>query len=95
MRPPFPHRHLLGIEGLSPLDMVDLQLRVARGEPLGISQAEVVLDGHAIEARVYAEDSFHGFLPQAGRRRSRGLSTRPVSVCADPLARRTRADPGE
>lgn len=49
------------------LDLVDLQLRVARGEPLGISQSQVVLAGHAIEARVYAEDSFHGFLPQAGR----------------------------
>jgi 3-methylcrotonyl-CoA carboxylase alpha subunit/acetyl-CoA/propionyl-CoA carboxylase biotin carboxyl carrier protein len=49
------------------LDLVELQLRVAAGEPLPLSQDDVVLTGHAIEARVYAEDSYHGFLPQAGR----------------------------
>ena len=49
------------------LDLVELQLRVALGEPLPISQDDVRLTGHAIEARVYAEDSFGGFLPQAGR----------------------------
>jgi acetyl/propionyl-CoA carboxylase alpha subunit len=48
------------------VDLVELQLRVATGEPLGIEQGDVTLEGHAIEARVYAEDSFHGFLPQAG-----------------------------
>jgi acetyl/propionyl-CoA carboxylase alpha subunit len=49
-----------------PLDLVQLQLRVAAGEPLPFTQDEVTLDGHAIEARVYAEDAFGGFLPQAG-----------------------------
>jgi 3-methylcrotonyl-CoA carboxylase alpha subunit/acetyl-CoA/propionyl-CoA carboxylase biotin carboxyl carrier protein len=49
-----------------PLDLVDLQLRIAAGEPLGFAQADVALAGHAIEARVYAEDSWNGFLPQAG-----------------------------
>jgi acetyl-CoA/propionyl-CoA carboxylase biotin carboxyl carrier protein len=49
-----------------PVDLVDLQLRVAAGEPLPFGQDDVTLEGHAIEARVYAEDSFHGFLPQAG-----------------------------
>ncbi|WP_343997139.1 acetyl/propionyl/methylcrotonyl-CoA carboxylase subunit alpha, partial [Nocardioides furvisabuli] len=49
------------------VDLVELQLRVATGEPLGIDQSQVTLEGHAIEARVYAEDSFRGFLPQAGR----------------------------
>ena len=49
------------------VDLVELQLRVATGEPLGIDQSQIRLEGHAIEARVYAEDSFHGFLPQAGR----------------------------
>jgi acetyl/propionyl-CoA carboxylase alpha subunit len=49
------------------LDLVALQLRIAAGEPLGFAQADVTLQGHAIEARVYAEDSFGGFLPQAGR----------------------------
>jgi acetyl-CoA/propionyl-CoA carboxylase biotin carboxyl carrier protein len=48
------------------LDLVDLQLAVAGGEPLPFSQHDVTVDGHAIEARVYAEDAFHGFLPQAG-----------------------------
>jgi acetyl/propionyl-CoA carboxylase alpha subunit len=48
------------------VDLVELQLRVATGEPLGIDQGDITLEGHAIEARVYAEDSFHGFLPQAG-----------------------------
>jgi acetyl-CoA/propionyl-CoA carboxylase biotin carboxyl carrier protein len=46
------------------IDLVEHQLRVAAGEPLSIG--EVQLTGHAIEARVYAEDSFGGFLPQAG-----------------------------
>ena len=48
------------------IDLVQLQLRVAAGEELPLTQAEVSLSGHAIEARVYAEDPFHGFLPQAG-----------------------------
>ncbi len=48
------------------VDLVELQLRVAAGEPLGLTQDDVRLAGHAIEARIYAEDSFHGFLPQAG-----------------------------
>jgi acetyl/propionyl-CoA carboxylase alpha subunit len=49
-----------------PLDLVDLQLRVAAGEPLPFAQEDVRCVGHAIEARVYAEDAFGGFLPQAG-----------------------------
>jgi geranyl-CoA carboxylase alpha subunit len=48
------------------LDLVDLQLRIAAGEPLPISQADVQLDGHAIEARLYAENPDAGFLPQTG-----------------------------
>jgi acetyl-CoA/propionyl-CoA carboxylase, biotin carboxylase, biotin carboxyl carrier protein len=48
------------------LDLVEHQLRVAAGEPLSFDQGDVRLRGHAIEARVYAEDSFGGFLPQAG-----------------------------
>jgi acetyl-CoA/propionyl-CoA carboxylase biotin carboxyl carrier protein len=52
--------------GGGPLDLVQLQLRVAQGRPLPFGQADVAFDGHAIEARVYAEDPFAGFLPQAG-----------------------------
>ena len=53
-------------EAITGLDLVELQLRVAAGEPLPIAQDDVTVAGHAIEARVYAEDSFGGFLPQAG-----------------------------
>jgi acetyl-CoA/propionyl-CoA carboxylase biotin carboxyl carrier protein len=49
-----------------PLDLVDLQLRVAAGEPLPFTQDDLSCHGHAMEARVYAEDAFNGFLPQAG-----------------------------
>jgi acetyl-CoA/propionyl-CoA carboxylase biotin carboxyl carrier protein len=49
------------------LDLVEWQLRIAAGEPLGFTQDEVRLDGHAVEARVYAEDPRHGFLPTGGR----------------------------
>ncbi len=53
------------VEGES-LDLVALQLRVAAGEPLPFVQEQVTCTGHAMEARVYAEDAFAGFLPQAG-----------------------------
>ncbi|HEX3297132.1 MAG TPA: biotin carboxylase N-terminal domain-containing protein [Nocardioides sp.] len=54
-------------EAITGLDLVEEQLRVAAGAPLSLRQDELVgIRGHAIEARVYAEDSFGGFLPQAG-----------------------------
>jgi len=53
-------------EAITGLDLVEEQLRVAAGERVSVSQQELRIDGHAIEARVYAEDSFGGFLPQAG-----------------------------
>ena len=48
------------------VDLVELQLRVAASEPLPLTQDDIALRGHAIEARVYAEDPYTGFLPQAG-----------------------------
>ncbi|MDN4161270.1 ATP-binding protein [Nocardioides abyssi] len=54
-------------EAITGLDLVEEQLRVAAGEPLSRTQEELAITGHAIEARVYAEDAFGGFLPQAGR----------------------------
>ncbi|MPV35743.1 acetyl/propionyl/methylcrotonyl-CoA carboxylase subunit alpha [Georgenia subflava] len=53
-------------EAVTGLDLVALQLAVAQGDPLPITQADVRVSGHAIEARVYAEDPAQGFLPQAG-----------------------------
>ena len=47
-------------------DLVALQFQVAQGEPLPFGQQDLVTSGHAIEARVYAEDPGQGFLPQAG-----------------------------
>ncbi len=54
-------------EMVTGIDLVQLQLRVAAGEPLGIKQEDIVLRGHAIELRVYAEDPDNNFFPSPGR----------------------------
>jgi len=47
-------------------DLVEWQIRIAAGEKLAVSQEDIALQGNAIEARVYAEDPAHGFLPTGG-----------------------------
>jgi geranyl-CoA carboxylase alpha subunit len=54
-------------EAITGLDLVELQLRVAAGEPLGLRQEEIKVFGHAIEVRLCSEDAVRDFVPQSGR----------------------------
>ncbi|SHJ06864.1 acetyl-CoA carboxylase biotin carboxylase subunit [Wenxinia saemankumensis] len=54
-------------EAITGLDLVELQLRIANGERLPVAQDDLSIDGHAFEARIYAEDAARGFLPATGR----------------------------
>ena len=54
-------------EAITGLDLVELQLRVASGEPLGLAQEDIEFKGHAIEVRLCSEDAAHDFMPQSGR----------------------------
>ncbi|HZR89490.1 MAG TPA: acetyl-CoA carboxylase biotin carboxylase subunit [Bradyrhizobium sp.] len=53
-------------EAITGLDLVELQLRVARGEALPVRQEDVDFKGHAIEVRLCSEDASHDFIPQSG-----------------------------
>jgi acetyl/propionyl-CoA carboxylase alpha subunit len=53
-------------EMVTGLDLVEWQFRVAAGEPLPLKQKDIQLNGHAVEARIYAEDALHDFLPATG-----------------------------
>ena len=54
-------------EAITGLDLVELQLRVAGGEPLGLRQEDIKFSGHAIEVRLCSEDAAHDFMPQSGK----------------------------
>ena len=54
-------------EAITGIDLVEQMIRVAAGEPLAMTQADIGIDGWAIENRVYAEDPYRGFLPSTGR----------------------------
>jgi geranyl-CoA carboxylase alpha subunit len=54
-------------EAITGLDLVELQLRVAGGEPLGLRQQDIAFSGHAIEVRLCSEDAAVDFMPQSGR----------------------------
>ena len=71
-------------ELITGLDLVALQLQVAQGEPLGFTQDEVTLSGHAIEVRLYTEDPAQDFLPTSG----------PVDLWSPPTGVGVRVDSG-
>jgi len=54
-------------EAITGLDLVEWQLRVATGEPLPLAQDQIMLNGHALDARLYAEDAARDFMPAIGR----------------------------
>ena len=54
-------------EAITGLDLVQLQLRIAGGEPLGLQQDDIKFSGHAIEVRLCSEDARADFMPQSGR----------------------------
>jgi acetyl-CoA/propionyl-CoA carboxylase biotin carboxyl carrier protein len=71
-------------EMVTGIDLVEQQIRIATGEKLMLSQDDVVLTGHAVEARVYAEDPANGFLPTGG----------PVLGLSEPAGTGVRVDSG-
>lgn len=74
-------------EMITGLDLVEQMIRVASGEPLGFTQAQVKLNGWAMESRLYAEDPYRGFLPSIGRltryREPQPVTTPDASIRVD------------
>ena len=54
-------------EAVTGLDLVGMQIKIAEGEPLGVKQKDLAINGHAIECRIYAEDPENNFIPSSGR----------------------------
>jgi acetyl-CoA/propionyl-CoA carboxylase biotin carboxyl carrier protein len=71
-------------EMVTGIDLVEQQVRIAAGEALALAQDDVEMRGHAIEARVYAEDPVQGFLPTGG----------PVLAVVEPVRNGVRIDSG-
>jgi acetyl-CoA carboxylase biotin carboxylase subunit len=71
-------------EAVTGVDLVKLQIRVAAGEPLPFTQADLSQRGHAIECRIYAEDAANGFLPAIGK----------VLTAVEPVGPGVRVDAG-
>src|SRR5689334_5227400 len=71
-------------EMVTGVDLVEQQIRIAAGAELGIAQDDIVMTGHAVEARVYAEDPANGFLPTGG----------PVLGLREPTGPGVRVDSG-
>jgi propionyl-CoA carboxylase alpha chain len=77
-------------ELITGVDLVEEMIKVAAGEPLGISQEDVRIDGWAIESRIYAEDPYRNFLPSIGRL----TAYRPPAEGVDADGRTIRNDTG-
>jgi 3-methylcrotonyl-CoA carboxylase alpha subunit len=70
-------------EYITGTDLVEWQLRVASGQPLPLRQDQLAIHGHAIEARLYAEDADRGFLPSTGTLRRLRLPAPSAHVRVD------------
>jgi 3-methylcrotonyl-CoA carboxylase alpha subunit len=70
-------------EMITGLDLVEWQLKVAAGEPLPLAQEQLRIHGHALEARIYAEDPDKGFLPSIGRLIHLAPPTETINVRVD------------
>ncbi len=70
-------------EYITGTDLVEWQLRVAAGQPMPLRQEQLAIHGHAIEARLYAEDADRGFLPSTGTLRRLRLPTPSANVRVD------------